>query len=96
MDIPKGIFLAGFDQLMLGHEKKESLYLQPENKRAIFNLAGIVLPALMVNGQVAGKWKKKKRKLSIELFTSVEPNDIAAIKEKAASLWDDISQIDFI
>ena len=43
-DIPRCIFLAGFDQLMLGYEKRESLFLRPEHLRGIFNLAGIVLP----------------------------------------------------
>lgn len=68
--IPQCLFLAGFDQLMLGYEKKESLYLKQEDLRKIFNLAGIVMPALMLDGRVIGKWKKKNRKLSIDLFTA--------------------------
>lgn len=48
--IPKCLFLAGFDQLLLAHEKKESLFLSQENMRAIFNLAGIVMPALLIDG----------------------------------------------
>lgn len=84
--IPKCLFLAGFDQLMLGYEKKESLYLKPENMRAIFHLSGIVMPALLVDGQVVGKWKKKNRKLSIELFTTLSQQEIFIIKEKAESL----------
>lgn len=91
--IPECLFLAGFDQLMLGYEKKESLYLKPENLRRIFNLAGIVMPSLMLNGEVVGKWKKKNRTLSIELFEPVAQSDISVIKEKADSLWDDIGKI---
>lgn len=93
--IPECLFLAGFDQLMLGYEKKESLYLEAENMRSIFNLAGIVMPALMVNGQVIGKWKKKNKKLSIELFDHASIGDKAVIKDKAEALWDDIAVIDF-
>ena len=95
-DIPECIFLAGFDQLMLGYEKRESLNLKPEYMRAIFNLAGIVMPPLMLDGQVIGKWKKKNRKLTIELFDKVNSRDLRMIKEKAGSLWDDLSSIEFI
>lgn len=95
-DIPQCLFLAGFDQLMLGYEKKESLYLEPENMRAIFNLAGIVMPAVMLNGQVVGKWKKKNRKLQVALFSAVGRHGESAIKEKAESLWDDISSFEFV
>lgn len=59
MHSPRCLFLAGFDQLMLGYEKKESLYLAPENLRAIFNLAGIVMPPVMLDGRVVGKWKRR-------------------------------------
>lgn len=94
-EIPKCRFLAGFDQLMLGYEKKESLYLKTEDLRSIFNLAGIVMPAVLLNGQVVGKWKKKNKKLSVELFTGVSSREKAVIKEKAESLWEDIAAINF-
>lgn len=94
-DIPRCIFLAGFDQMMLAYEKKESLYLKPENLRAIFSLSGIVMPALMLDGQVAGKWKKKNRRLSIELFYDVGAEGKKLVSETAETLWDDIAVIQF-
>lgn len=93
-DIPQCLFLAGFDQLMLGYEKKESLFLRSEDMRAIFNLAGIVMPALMLNGQVVGRWKKKERTLSVELFRDLSPNEMSAMKAKAEELWQDIGKLD--
>lgn len=81
---------------MLGYEKKESLYLAPEHLRAIFNLAGIVMPPVMLNGRVVGKWKKKNRKLTIELFDNVQESGIAAIKAKAESLWNDLTAIEVV
>lgn len=95
-ELPDCLFLAGFDQLMLGYEKKESLYLPQEHLRKIFNLAGIVMPALMVNGQVAGKWKQKNGKLTVELFDKVGVKEKATIMEKAETLWDDIKKIEFL
>lgn len=95
IDIPRCIFLAGFDQLMLAYDKKESLYLKPENLRRIFNLSGIVMPAILLDGQVAGKWKRVPSKLSIELFSGVDAKEKALITKKAESLWDDLSAIQF-
>lgn len=93
-EIPPCLFLAGFDQLMLGYQKKESLYLAPEHLRGIFNLAGIVMPAVLLHGKVVGKWKKKSRMLTIDLFTPLGKKDLAAIKEKAEALWNDLSAVD--
>lgn len=89
------LFLAGFDQLMLAYDKKESLYFKAENIRGIFNLSGIVMPVLLLDGQVAGKWKKKNKRLSVELFSNLGSRKKAVIREKAESLWNDISTMDF-
>ena len=87
-EIPDCLFLAGFDQLMLGYQKKESLYLAPEHLRGIFNLAGIVMPAVLLRGNAVGKWKKKGRKLVLTPFVSLSKRDRDTIAEKAQSLWE--------
>ena len=74
---------------MLGYEKKESLYLPPEHLRKIFNLAGIVMPAVLLNGQVVGRWRKKNRALAIELFLSLPESEKTIIRDSAAALWGD-------
>lgn len=94
-DIPRCIFLAGFDQLMLGYEKRESLFLRPEHLRGIFNLAGIVLPALLLRGEVAGRWKKKGRRLCIEPFSPLGAGDRAAVAEAAQALWGSFAALEF-
>lgn len=93
--IPKCLFLAGFDQLMLGYEKKESLYLAPENLRGIFSLAGIVSPALLLDGNVTGRWKRKGRKIQIEPFSPIDRHTRSAIEAQAASLWGEDAQVIF-
>lgn len=90
--IPSCLFLAGFDQLMLGYDKKESLFLPAGHIRDIFNLAGIVRPAILVDGYVAGWWSLKNKKMAITLFNE---HNIDAIAEKAYALWPDINKIDF-
>jgi hypothetical protein len=94
--MPECLFLAGFDQLMLGYEKKESMYLPHEHLRKIFNLAGIVMPALVINGQVVGKWKYKNGILNVNLFDKICAKEKKTIKEKAEMLWNDIKRIEIL
>ena len=92
-ELPGCLFLAGFDQLMLGYEKTESLFLPKEHMRDIFNLAGIVRPAILVNGTVVGWWNLKNRKLKITLFS---PADQKLISDTAIGLWYDLKQIEYL
>ena len=91
--LPTCLFLAGFDQLMLGYEKTESLFLSKEHMRDIFNLAGIVRPAILVNGTVVGWWNLKNRKLIITLFS---PADQQLIERTATALWSDLKGIEVL
>ena len=94
-DIPPCVFLAGFDQLMLGYQKKESIYLPQEHLRGIFNLAGIVMPPILLNGKVVGKWKKKDSKLWITLFESLAAKDRKIIQRTAECFWNHELKITF-
>lgn len=94
-EIPPCIFLAGFDQLMLGYQKKESIYLPQEHLRGIFNLAGIVMPPILLNGKVVGKWKKKDSKLWITLFESLAAKDRRIIQRTAECFWNRELKITF-
>ena len=90
-ELPACLFLAGFDQLLLGYEKTESLFLPKEHMRDIFNLAGIVRPAILVNGTVVGWWNLNNRKLKITLFTFAEQK---LISDTATGLWHDLKGIE--
>ena len=92
-ELPGCLFLAGFDQLMLGYEKTESLFLPKEHMRDIFNLAGIVRPAILVDGTVVGWWNLKNRKLKITLFS---PADQQLIERTATALWNDLKRIEVL
>ncbi len=70
-EIPECILLAGFDQLMLGYRKDESIFLPKEHLRGIFSLSGIVMPAILLDGRVVGRWKNKNGNMTYELFESV-------------------------
>ena len=92
-ELPACLFLAGFDQLMLGYEKTESLFLPREHMRDIFNLAGIVRPAILVNGTAIGWWNLKNRKLKATLFS---PTDQKLLTNAATKLWADLKEIEVL
>lgn len=92
-NLPGCLFLAGFDQLLLGYKKTESLFLPKGHMRDIYNLAGIVRPAILVNETVVGWWNLKNRKLKITLFS---PADQKLIFDTATSLWSDLKQIEYL
>lgn len=85
--MPSCLFLAGFDPLLLGHEKKESLFLPPEHVRKIFNLSGIVMPSLLVDGRIRGQWKEKGGKLHIALFEKLTKKQRSSLEEAAFARW---------
>ena len=91
--IPNCVFLAGFDQFLLGYDKTESLILPKENMRDIFNLAGIVRPAILLNGRIIGWWNKKTYKLTTTVFAECDTN---RIEQQAYTLWPELKEVKFI
>ena len=61
--------------------------------RDIFNLAGIVRPATLVNGTVVGWWNLKNRKLKVTLFGPAEQK---LIEHTATGLWNDLKGIEVL
>ena len=72
---------------MMGYRKEDNPFLPPEHLRSIFNLAGIVNPAILLHGQVAGKWKENGRTINLTLFESIPPADRKRIEDTAARLF---------
>ena len=85
--MPRVILLAGFDPLMLSYRKEDNPFLPPENLRGIFNLAGIVNPAILLNGRVAGKWKEAKGRVELTAFGPIGARDRKRIEQEAERLY---------
>ena len=83
--IPECMLLAGFDPLMLGYEKTQSIFLPCEYIRGVFNLTGIVFPTILYRGNVVGKWKETKGKVELTAFQALTPHVKRRIEEKACS-----------
>ena len=94
-EIPKCVLLAGFDQLMLGYKKEENVFLPQEYLRGIFTLSGIVMPAILLEGKVVGKWKHKNGAVTFDLFEPVSERQKNIIADTASQLWD-IKKTDFL
>jgi len=82
-DVPDCMFLAGFDPLMMGYEKKDGFFVPAECLRGIFNLQGIVMSAVLLNGTVAARWKSTGKKLTVTALRSLTETERKTITEKA-------------
>ena len=87
--IPKCMFLAGFDPLMLGYDKRENPFLPQRYIRNVFSSAGIVMPAVLLHGRVVGKWKSKGKTIEVTLFEAVSQRDLEHIRQYAEIFWPD-------
>lgn len=86
-DMPDCLLLAGFDPLMLGYQKKESIYLPQKHLRGIFTLAGIVMPPILLHGRVVGRWKRQGDRVLCTLFQPLNLRERATVEETALRLW---------
>ena len=82
-DMPQVCLLAGFDPLMLGYRKEDNPFLPSEHLRGIFNLAGIVHPAILLRGRVVGRWKEKNGKVEFTAFEAIPEVDKRRIEDEA-------------
>ncbi len=87
--LPRCLFLAGFDPMLLGYEKTENPILPAEYRKQIFNNTGIVFPALLVDGVVRGKWKEQPRRVEVTLFESLSDTRRRAVEKTSKALWPD-------
>ena len=69
-DIPELTLLSGFDPLISSYTIDDRLCLPQEYKSRVILKSGICLPAIAVNGQVAGVWNIKKNEPAVEFFTT--------------------------
>ena len=94
-DIPRCILLAGFDPLMLGYRKEDSLFLPAAALRGIFSLAGIVMPPILLDGRVVGRWRRKGNRITVEPFEPLDDAARQAVREEAENRFPDLCRLDF-
>lgn len=70
-ELPDCLFVAGFDQLLLGYEKKANPFFNPEYIRNIYTLTGIVKPVVFYKGRFVATWKRDKGTILLDIFEDI-------------------------
>lgn len=86
-EVPDCLFLAGFDQLMLGYRKEDGLFLPAKHLREIFSLSGIVMAPILLHGRVAGRWRLRGTGVELTPFGCWTARDRRAAEQAAQALW---------
>jgi hypothetical protein len=73
-------FLPEFDNLLLSHADRRRV-IAPEHRDPLFTKGGF-----LVDGFLAGSWRRDKRKLEVEPFVKLPRADRAAVDEEAERL----------
>ena len=92
-DVPDCLLLAGFDQLLLGYEKRESVFLHQDHLRNVFTMAGIVLPCLLLNGQAAARWKLSGAACAVSPFRPLKAKEKKAAEREIRRWFPAVRQI---
>ncbi len=82
-ETPDVVFLAGFDQLLLGYRKTENPFLPIEHIKRVYNNTGIVFPTVLLRGRVSATWKRNGKVLEIRPFGKITAKDKKRIERKA-------------
>jgi hypothetical protein len=81
--------LGGYDTYLLGYRSRD-LVLDPAHARRIHPGGGIIHPALLVDGMVAGTWRITRRRAGVEIavepFAPLAPAVLAALDAEAADV----------
>ncbi|MGO0040827.1 DNA glycosylase AlkZ-like family protein [Streptococcus suis] len=70
-EVPDCLFIAGFDQLLLGYEKKANPFFNPKYIRNIYTLTGIVKPVVFYKGRFVATWKRDKGTILLDIFEDI-------------------------
>lgn len=77
--LPDCLFIAGFDQPLLGYEKKANPFFEPKHIRQIYTLTGIVKPVVFYKGRLVATWRRDKGRIELSIFeklTSQEQKEL--------------------
>jgi hypothetical protein len=94
-EIPGCLFLAGFDQLLMGYRDRSRM-MDERYKRDVTTNTGIVHPTVLLDGRIQAKWKKSGTKLTVTPFRDISQKNRRRIARYAKGLFcGEIREIDF-
>ncbi len=90
-DLPSVVFLAAFDQMLLGYRKTENPILPKEQIKAVYNNTGIVFPTVLLNGKVSAIWKRTGNRLEIKPLCKINKRDQKKIERVAKEKFNKVT-----
>jgi hypothetical protein len=89
------IFLAGFDQLLMGYRDRSRM-MDERHKRDVTTNTGIVHPVVLLDGQIQAKWKRSGAKLTVAPFRKLSQRNRKRIAQYGKELFHGEScEVDF-
>ncbi len=89
---PPACLLPGFDEYLLGYTDRSHAIDPAHAHRIVPGNNGMFMPTVLLNGTVAGTWKKVVRKNSVQIrvdaFGPLSGKDLAGIRDAAARYCD--------
>lgn len=89
--IPQVVFLAGFDQLLLGYRKADNPILLKSTIKDIYNNTGIVFPTVLIEGTIGAIWKRSGKRLELQPLVKIGKRYRAIIERKAVDNFGDVA-----
>ena len=94
-EIPGCIFLAGFDQLLMGYRDRSRM-MDERHKRDVTTNTGIVYPTVLLDGRIQAKWKKSGAKLTVTPFCTISQRNLKRIAQYGKELFrGELCEVDF-
>lgn len=91
--MPNVLFLAAFDQMLLGYRKTENPMLPKEQIKAVYNNTGIIFPTVLLNGVVSAIWKRTGNRLEIKPLCKISKRDQKKMERAAADKFGKVAVI---
>ena len=94
-EIPGCLFLAGFDQLLMGYRDRSRM-MDERHKPDVTTNTGIVHPTVLLDGRIQAKWKKSGAKLTVTPFRKISQGNRKRIARCGKELFGGEScEVDF-
>lgn len=87
--VPECLYLAGFDQLVLGY-KDRSRFMNTADRGKVITNSGIIHPTILLGGKLQAKWIKDGSKLLITPFGELSKRRRDLIASKGKKLFSDV------
>jgi hypothetical protein len=85
-EIPGCLFLAGFDQLLMGYRDRSRM-MDEQHKWDVTTNTGIIHPTVLLDGRIQAKWKKSGAKLTVTPFCKISQRNQKCIAQYGKKLF---------